>query len=568
MVAVAAIVLVVEPRRQRSKAGWSCLSENKISMPIITALIVAAAAYQAQQGGGGPKSSNEEAEDPDKTSPPDITPDFLENKTCLELLPLEQSLTILEWPISTVSFYRFASSSGAADNVDAIVGKMERRVQKILRANPWLGGWLVRGKGIGSFDTTPRIWYDETGNEMAPTIFQRLSHDDAPLCADTPYAEYGTVLSGSRHCATVNTNPEIVNRKDQPLFRITVIVPSSPERNELALIVSMSHICGDVHTFYRIHHMLLGTDPITSLAPKRELLYSQKVMELMGRQEAHYIHHLTTDPAWRKLFRKGTDDGQANEEENTGTVPLKNSNLQGRVFLIDQHWVANIKASYMAEGNFIDLFTSTLRSPMTPQAILDVIENADDRKPTQSTNDILTSFFWNLVKPDVGFMSMNFRGRLDMVGIDHAGNYANPVPYTEDDYKTAALIRKSLETCRRAGTVAGTNNVPTVLPRPQPDLTFSVITNWSSFPFPRHNASDELGDDDDFDWRNSGNVELVRHLPIIYPQRMIKKMPKRMSFLIIFSSGPEDIGCILIAPGHVMPEIDTCGVIKETIAEF
>jgi hypothetical protein len=200
---------------------------------------------------------------------------------------------------------------------------------------------------------------------------------------------------------------------------------------------------------------------------------------------------------------------------------------------------------------------------MTTRAILD---ETDDRNTTQSTNDIVCSFFWNLVKPKVGFMSMNFRGRLDVVNEDHAGNYANPVPYTEDDYKSAALIRKSLETCRRAGTVAGSNNVPTVLPRPHPDLTFSVITNWSSFP--RHNSTNKLGVEDDMDWKNSLNVELIRHLPIIYPQRMIKKMPKRMSFLVIFSSGPEDIGCLLIAPGQVMQEIDTCGVIKEIIAKF
>jgi hypothetical protein len=536
-------------------------------MPIIVALIAAAAAYQAQQG-GSPKSPDEYVEDPDKTSLPDITPGFLENKTCLELLPLEQSLTMLEWPISTVSFYRFTSSSASKpndDDVDAIAGRIERRVQAILRANPWLGGWLVRGKGIGSFDNTPRIWYDPAGTERAPTIFQRLSQDDVPFNANTPYAEYGTILAGSRRCAAVKTNPEIVNRKDQPLFRITVVIPSSPERNDFALIASMSHICGDAHTFYRIHHMLLGTEPISSLIPKRELLYSQKVMELMGRQETHYLLHLTTDPAWMKLFRKGSGASHVKEEENTRTEPPKSDNLKGRVFLINQHWITNIKASFMTEGKFTDPFTSTLRSPLTPHAILDEIENTDDRNATQSTNDILCSFFWNLVKPDVGFMSMNFRGRLDLVNEDHAGNYANPVPYTECDYETAPLIRKSLETCRRAGTVVGTNNMPTVLPRPHPNLTFSVITNWSSFP--RHNSTVKLGVEDDMDWKNS-RVQLIRHLPIIYSQRMIKKMPKRMSFLVIFSGGPEDIGCLLIAPGHVMQEIDTCGIIKEIIAEF
>ena len=57
---------------------------------------------------------------------------------------------------------------------------------------------------------------------------------------------------------------------------------------------------------------------------------------------------------------------------------------------------------------------------------------------------------------------MNFRGRLDdgiTITEDHAGNYANPIPYTGEDYKSAMLIRKSLETCRRAGMVAGTKSL-------------------------------------------------------------------------------------------------------------
>ena len=71
--------------------------------------------------------------------------------------------------------------------------------------------------------------------------------------------------------------------------------------------------------------------------------------------------------------------------------------------------------------------------------------------------------------------------------------------------------------------------------------------------------------DDGMDWYNDG-LKFIHHLPIIYP-RMISVLKKRMSFLVIFSSG-DDIGCMLIAPGRVMEEIDTCGVVKEMIAEF
>ena len=126
------------------------------------------------------------------------------------------------------------------------------------------------------------------------------------------------------------------------------------------------------------------------------------------------------------------------------------------------------------------------------------------------------------------------------------------------------------------GSSSGVKQQPTMLPRPSSDLTFSVITNWSSFLSNAEkkkkqandsNAADGDDDDDDTNWSSQGNIKLVRHLPIICPKRMIKKMPKRMSFLVIFSSG-EDVGVALIAPQRVMEEIDCCGVVKEMIAEF
>ncbi|KAL7525833.1 hypothetical protein ACHAXR_001180 [Thalassiosira sp. AJA248-18] len=392
---------------------------------------------------------------------------------------------------------------------------------------------------------------------MAPTIFQNISHADVPLNKATPYIEYEDILLSGN--ATVKTNPEISNRKEEPLFRIVVI--PSPDNNEFALVASMSHICGDGHTFYRVYNMLLGS-PIISLIPQRELLYSQKVMDVMGRQEAHYISHIASDPKWMQLFRLGSDVSNIDED-------LESSNLHGRVFTIDRHWIGNIKAAHMIEGNISDICTSTLRSPMTPAFLNDLensLEENSNENPTQSTNDILVSWFWNLVNPDVGLMAVNFRGRLGgLLTEDHVGNYANPLPYTRDDYKSAALIRKSLETCRRAAPPIQRGgvmyDVPTSLPRPHPGLTFSIITNWSAFPSAARDRV-QTNEDDKLD------IVLIRHLPIICPKQMMEKMPKRMSFLVIFSSGPEDIGCMLIAPGRVMAEIDGCGVVKEKIAEF
>jgi hypothetical protein len=520
-------------------------------MPLATALIIAAATYAAKANNNGVSDEN------DSSSPENITPEFVEGKTPIELLPLEQKLTIFEHPIATISFYKCTSLD--SNNIKALVDKLENRVKVIIKANPWLGGWLISGKGIGSFDKTHRVWYDPSGEEVAPGIFQEIAFEDVPVGMETPFVEYETILRKS--LALVKSNPLIVNRKGEPLFRVTII----PEPDEIAseggdsspvkgfaLVVSMSHVCGDAHTYYRIYNMILGKAHITALIPQRELNFSQKVMELMGRQEAHYVSHITrTDPAWANLFRSSSSADEDPELE-----------LKGRVFTIDRNFIGNIKAMSMASGNVTDLTTSVMRSPMS-NAIryeLDSIQN-----PTQSTNDILVSWFWNEVKPDIGMMAVNLRERVQVISNNHAGNYSNPISYTPEDYKTPMLIRESLKQCKRAG--MSESGAPTILPRANIDTTFSIVTNWSSFCPLAQNQISEDESEDISGWSNNDGVTLIRHLPLIYPRQLIKSMPKRMSFMIIFSSGP-DVGCVIFAPNKVVKEIDSSGLVQEMIAQL
>ncbi|KAL7449087.1 hypothetical protein ACHAWC_002128, partial [Mediolabrus comicus] len=482
---------------------------------LLTAAIIAAAAYAKQNDEGNDKGAEE--------SPQTMDALFLQNKASINLLPLEQTLLTMEHPINTVSFYSIPSSC----DIDTVLKKLEARVNEILKANPWLGGWYCKGYKNGSFDTTPRIWYDSFGDEKAPNLFQVLSVEDVPLTSKTPFLDYQEMLKNST--ALVKNNNHIVNRKEESMFRITVIV--NKEKGELVLVNSMSHSLGDGHTYYRFHNMLLG-ESITAMKPERELRYSEKVMELMGRQEAHYISHITNDPVWAKLLRLSSE-----VEEDAG------SELHLRSFIVNRHWVGNIKAAHLSEGTFTDITKSTMRSPMS-NALLYHDENS--KNPTQSSNDILVSWFWSLVKPNIGLMAVNMRGRVDIVSEDHAGNYHNPLPYTEEDYKTPSMIRESLGTYRRAGRVPGTNQL-TELPRPSPDLTFSIISNWASFR-PSSNLlevkEEEDEDEDKLPWHDG--LSLICHLPIMFPEALAKKMPQRMSYLIMFPYSNEDMGCILM----------------------
>ena len=71
----------------------------------------------------------------------------------------------------------------------------------------------------------------------------------------------------------------------------------------------------------------------------------------------NYNQHLSSDPAWMKLFRWDSNDVVEEGEEDRSL-----SELHGRVFTVNRHWIGNIKASNMTQGNISDVCISTLRS--------------------------------------------------------------------------------------------------------------------------------------------------------------------------------------------------------------
>ena len=83
-----------------------------------------------------------------------------EKKTVVPLLPGETSQIIFGFApsISTVTFFTGDHQKAAAH--------LQTRVAKIVRANPWLGGWLDQQRG----DASPVLVYDETGEDCTQTF--------------------------------------------------------------------------------------------------------------------------------------------------------------------------------------------------------------------------------------------------------------------------------------------------------------------------------------------------------------------------------------------------------------
>ena len=66
-----------------------------------------------------------------------------------------------------------------------------------------------------------------------------------------------------------------------------------------------------------------------------------------------------------------------------------------------------------------------------------------------STNDLVTSEFFNLSDTDAGMMIVNLRGRLENVHEKKAGNYIAALMYFKQDYESPNLIRDSLKSLKR-----------------------------------------------------------------------------------------------------------------------
>jgi hypothetical protein len=136
----------------------------------------------------------------------------------------------------------------------------------------------------------------------------------------------------------------------------------------------------------------------------------------------------------------------------------------------------------------------------------------------------------------------------------NAGNYNNALLFSELDYATPDLLRKSEKTFKRCGT-----DPPT--PLPTSDLTFSAETDWAS----------EYWEDLDL----GEGVRQTLHLPW-FDNKGLSVIPSKLSILFLFTAKPgEDGGCkgrklgaLVVAPQSGIASIVGSGAVGEVIAKF
>lgn len=233
----------------------------------------------------------------------------------------------------------------------------------IVAANPWLEGRLVKNKGKLALE------YSKIPVDVGSTGFVHLDNIKHENFSD---------LNTSVWAYSEDLTPYVVKAgascigKNEPLFRIIVGAASS---NQFFVVMSICHVIGDGHTFYRLYKMLCSECQPIALEVDRHKQGGNEVAT---------------------ICKEGTDFFRT-----AGTI----CNLVGnycfgkkgviRVAEVNKESIQRIKDAYKAK--------------------------AEGDKAFLSTNDIITSEFFTKAKSDIGVMAINFRNRINGLTDNHAG---------------------------------------------------------------------------------------------------------------------------------------------------
>jgi hypothetical protein len=340
---------------------------------------------------------------------------------------LEQTLSLLEAPLATISF--FEGDHLAASEF------LRMRIADIVYRNPWLGGWLLKKPG----EKAIKLFFDPTSDDVAPGIFHVYEPGEIVLSYDKhEHMDYDRIAEPAK----VNYNKDLVG-KNLPIWKVSVIPDAVTPNERFAMVVSMSHVGGDAQTFYQIYNMLYRNAPIMSLNPMRKLHVSDAVAARMGVQETFYVKNAVHKPYWRQL----------SSSSDHGVDPI-----QTRQVYVSQQWLDD-QLEQLQEGQEDG--------------------NSDVEILRVTPISVVASWFFQLVGATVGLLGYNVRNQLEPscdVGDLDAGNYQHPIPVTAIDYATPLLVEQALRTGKRCG-----SNPAQSLPGFSRDATFSIAIDWAQY---------------------------------------------------------------------------------------
>jgi hypothetical protein len=300
------------------------------------------------------------------------------------------------------------------------------RLAAIMRANPWLAGRLQQGEN-GLDLVYPTVCDESIASQYLHRLNAKLSHEMDFMEVAKALHDAGAYVKVGKECAG----------QDEPLFKLSLAEFKS--KGHFALIMSLSHVIADGHTFYTIHNALSPDRAVVTLNPERKLNAHPAIDRALGGPEQALL--MSAIPMGFYFFMV----------TRVLASLLFGPRTEFRMYTVDASFVEEQKAATKASGDV----------------------------PFVSTNDVITSAVCKASGSFVAMMAVNFRGRVDEVEACDAGNYQNVILYRPEDYQNPGLIRASIQPLRRASSPA--TAVPSFWDFATTSTPLMNLTNWATF---------------------------------------------------------------------------------------
>lgn len=317
-----------------------------------------------------------------------INPITAEGGTTVDvpLLKDEKAALLYEFGVATVTFYK-GDFQVSAEALRAQLGD-------VCEANPWLAGRLVKVKESGGV-TLRHPAAVSADSSHVDTLFTAAGFADLAaagiptLAPNKPYAEMMTELYASKKLV-VDNGLSLVG-KDKPVTLLT-LAESAP--GEFAMVFSISHGIADGRTYYEVLQMLQPGAAVRALTVERVMSF----------------------PADQK---KAFDEKAQSWQESFGAMTLFMGAMMCKkqakcyAFHLDAAKVAAAKQAGAVGVDYV------------------------------STNDVLTSAFFNTCRARVAWMGFDCRDKgLEGIGSDLAGNYVTALVLGPEVFATPASMRQ------------------------------------------------------------------------------------------------------------------------------
>lgn len=440
----------------------------------------------------------------------------------LELFNLERTMNYMELEgISTLTFY---------DGVPPLA-YLQDKLNEIVRLNPWLDGRVVRvadsaGKKVvkvrypkvsAKYDSAVLTSTSGIGGAKLTVI----SSEQITLTAED-YRRHTYFSAFQKYCIKKGT---VSLDKDEPVFQVVVLKITE---GKFALFCSLSHLLADGHTYYKLYGMLADADaPAGAVSNAASGSHTPEVATASATGGAAPYHVPTAMITARD--NSVMDSIMAIVGDSTAFFASAGYifNILGHVFfhkppavvqcLVNNSSIEAIKAAHAESVTAAGAAAEKGKHP-TP--------------PFISTNDILVSSIFRAAQCDVGFMAVNFRGRVNGATDAHAGNYEGPPGYKPADFATPALIRQSIASGKfeRVHTSSSPFMAGFFTKR---KCRVALVTNWCSFYRPLVLSG----------------CKQTLHIPLFRTD-----IPTGICVVVVYMARPGEVGVMLVQPDH-MPDV-------------